>query len=188
MSIPVFHDDQHGTAIISAAALLNALTIVGKRIDEVKVVFCGAGAAGIACAEMYLRLGVKREHVLLVDTVGVVYQGRREKMNPYKERFAADTDLRTLEDAVRGADVFVGVSAADQLTPAMLLSMATSPSCSRWRIPTPRSPMSSRPRRGRTSSWPPAGPTTRTRSTTCSASRSSSGAPSTCGRARSTTR
>jgi malate dehydrogenase (oxaloacetate-decarboxylating)(NADP+) len=127
MSIPVFHDDQHGTAIISAAALTNALTIVGKRIDEVKVVFCGAGAAGIACAEMSLRLGVKREHVLLVDTVGVVYQGRREKMNPYKERFAADTDLRTLEDAVRGADVFVGVSAANQLTPPMLLSMADQP-------------------------------------------------------------
>jgi malate dehydrogenase (oxaloacetate-decarboxylating)(NADP+) len=127
MNIPVFHDDQHGTAIISGAALLNALSIVGKRIEDVKVVFCGAGAAGIACAEMYLRLGVRRENVLLVDTVGVVYTGRTKKMNPYKERFAVDTDLRTLEDAMRGADVFVGVSAKDQLTADMLRSMSADP-------------------------------------------------------------
>jgi malate dehydrogenase (oxaloacetate-decarboxylating)(NADP+) len=127
MTIPVFHDDQHGTAIISAAALLNALTVTGKHIDEIKVVFCGAGAAGIACAEMYLRLGVRREHVILVDTVGVVYEGRTEKMNPYKERFARVTPLRTLEDAMHGADVFVGVAAANQLTPAMLRSMARDP-------------------------------------------------------------
>ena len=127
MNIPVFHDDQHGTAIISGAALLNALTIVGKRIDDVKVVFCGAGAAGIACAEMYLRLGVRRENVLLVDTVGVVYEGRTEKMNPYKARFAAETGLRTLADAMQGADVFVGVSARDQLTPDMLRSMNANP-------------------------------------------------------------
>ena len=127
LSIPVFHDDQHGTAIISAAALLNALDIVGKPIADVQVVFCGAGAAGIACAEMYVSLGVKREHVLLVDTVGVVYDGRREKMNPYKQRFAMATDKRTLADAVAGADVFVGVSAANQLTPAMLKSMAADP-------------------------------------------------------------
>ena len=92
MNIPVFHDDQHGTAIISGAALLNALELVGKKIDEVKVVFSGAGAAGIACAEMYLKLGVKRENVLMVDTVGVIYEGRTEKMNPYKEQFAVDTD------------------------------------------------------------------------------------------------
>ena len=92
-----------------------------------QVVFCGAGAAGIACAEMYVSLGVKREHVLLVDTVGVVYDGRREKMNPYKQRFAMATDKRTLADAVAGADVFVGVSAANQLTPAMLKSMAADP-------------------------------------------------------------
>jgi malate dehydrogenase (oxaloacetate-decarboxylating)(NADP+) len=127
MTIPVFHDDQHGTAIISGAALLNALTIVGKSIGDVKVVFCGAGAAGIACAEMYLRLGVRRENVLLVDTVGVVYLGRTAKMNPYKERFAAATALRTLADAMHGADVFVGVSAKDQLTPDMLRSMGADP-------------------------------------------------------------
>jgi malate dehydrogenase (oxaloacetate-decarboxylating)(NADP+) len=127
MNIPVFHDDQHGTAIISGAALINALEIVGKRVDQVKVVFSGAGAAGIACAEMYLKLGVKRENVLMVDTVGVIYSGRTKKMNPYKERFAADTDSRTIDDAMRGADVFVGVSVKDLVTPAMLRSMADQP-------------------------------------------------------------
>jgi malate dehydrogenase (oxaloacetate-decarboxylating)(NADP+) len=127
MNIPVFHDDQHGTAIISAAALINALEVVKKRIEDVKVVFCGAGAAGIACAEMYLRMGVRRENVLFVDTVGIVYEGRTEKMNPYKQRFAVDTPLRTLEDALRGADVFVGVSAANLVTPEMLKSMAADP-------------------------------------------------------------
>jgi malate dehydrogenase (oxaloacetate-decarboxylating)(NADP+) len=127
LAIPVFHDDQHGTAIISSAALLNALEVVGKRIDQVRVVFSGAGAAGIACAEMYVSMGVKREHVLLVDTVGVVYQGRAEKMNAYKARFAADTTRRTLADALQGADVFVGVSAADIMTPDMLRSMADQP-------------------------------------------------------------
>ncbi len=127
MSIPVFHDDQHGTAIISSAALLNALELAGKAISDIRVVFSGAGAAGIACAEMYVALGVRRDHVLLVDTVGVVYQGRSERMNEYKARFAADTECRTLADALRGADVFVGVSAADIVTPAMLRSMADDP-------------------------------------------------------------
>ena len=127
MNIPVFHDDQHGTAIISSAALINALELVGKRIEDVKVVFCGAGAAGIACAEMYVRMGVRREHVLFADTVGVIYDGRTEKMNPYKQRFAQKTKLRTLEEAMKGADVFVGVSAKDLVTPAMLKSMAKDP-------------------------------------------------------------
>jgi malate dehydrogenase (oxaloacetate-decarboxylating)(NADP+) len=127
MNIPVFHDDQHGTAIISGAALLNALDLVGKKIGDVKVVFCGAGAAGIACAEMYLTLGVRKENILFVDTVGVIYDGRTEKMNPYKARFARPTDARTLADAMRGADVFVGVAVKDLLTPEMLLSMADKP-------------------------------------------------------------
>ena len=127
MQIPVFHDDQHGTAIISSAALLNALDLAGKRIEDVRVVFAGAGAAGIACAEMYVRLGVRREHVILVDTVGVVYAGRTEKMNPYKARLAADTPLRTLAEALAGADVFVGVSAAGVVTPDMLRTMAANP-------------------------------------------------------------
>src|SRR5512142_1468871 len=96
MRIPVFHDDQHGTAIISGAALLNALEVVGKNISKVRVVFNGAGAAGIACAEHYIRLGVKRENIILCDTKGVVYKGRKEGMNKYKERFAQETDLRTL--------------------------------------------------------------------------------------------
>ncbi len=127
MSIPVFHDDQHGTAIISGAALLNALMITGKKIGDLRVVFCGAGAAGIACVEMYLNLGVRRENVLLVDTVGVIYQGRSEKMNPYKQRFAADTPLRTLAEALRGADAFVGVSGPNLVTPQMLQAMASDP-------------------------------------------------------------
>jgi malate dehydrogenase (oxaloacetate-decarboxylating)(NADP+) len=127
MNIPVFHDDQHGTAIISGAALLNALELAGKKIDQVKVVFVGAGAAGIACAEMYVTLGVKRENTILVDTKGVVYKGRTEKMNAYKERFAVETRMRTLEEAIKGADVFVGVSVKDLLTPEMLKTMAKDP-------------------------------------------------------------
>ncbi len=140
MSIPVFHDDQHGTAIISAAALLNALELAKKRIEDVRVVFCGAGAAGIACAEMYVRLGVRREHVLLVDTVGVVYKGRTEKMNQYKERFAQDTPLRTLAEAMRGADVFVGVSVKDLVTPEMLRTMAENPIVFAMANPDPEIP------------------------------------------------
>jgi malate dehydrogenase (oxaloacetate-decarboxylating)(NADP+) len=127
MNIPVFHDDQHGTAIISGAALINALEVVNKKIEDVQVVFCGAGAAGIACAEMYLTLGVRRENVLFVDTVGVIYEGRKEKMNPYKQRFARDTKARTLADAMKGADVFVGVAVKDLLTPEMLKTMSDKP-------------------------------------------------------------
>jgi malate dehydrogenase (oxaloacetate-decarboxylating)(NADP+) len=119
MSIPVFHDDQHGTAIISGAALLNALEIVGKRIEDVRVVFSGAGAAGIACAKFYITLGVRKENLLLVDTNGVVHAGRKEGMNPYK--------ARTLADAMIGADVFAGVSVAGALTPEMLRTMASDP-------------------------------------------------------------
>jgi malate dehydrogenase (oxaloacetate-decarboxylating)(NADP+) len=127
MDIPVFHDDQHGTAIISGAALLNALEVAGKRIEDVRVVFSGAGAAGIACATMYLALGVRPEHLLMVDTVGVIHRGRTEHMNPYKERLAADTGCRTLADALDGADVFAGVSTRDVVTPEMLRSMAADP-------------------------------------------------------------
>ncbi len=127
MGIPVFHDDQHGTAIISGAALLNAMEVVGKRIDEVKVVFCGAGASGIACATFYLKLGVRPENLLMVDTKGVIYTGRTAGMNPYKERFARDTDARTLADAMRGADVFTGVSAKGMLTQDMVRTMARDP-------------------------------------------------------------
>ncbi len=127
MNIPVFHDDQHGTAIISGAGLLNALEIVGKRIEDVRVVFNGAGAAGIACARFYVMLGVRPENLLLCDSKGVVYKGRTEGMNPYKEAFAVETDARTLADAVRGADVFAGLSVADVLTPEMVKTMAERP-------------------------------------------------------------
>ena len=127
MKIPVFHDDQHGTAIISGAALLNALEVVGKKIDEVRVVFNGAGASGIACAEHYVCLGVKRENITLCDTKGVVYKGRTEGMNPYKERFARETPFRTLADAMKGADVAVGCSVKGAITQDMVRSMAERP-------------------------------------------------------------
>jgi malate dehydrogenase (oxaloacetate-decarboxylating)(NADP+) len=127
MNIPVFHDDQHGTAIISGAALLNALEIVGKRIDEVKVVFNGAGASGIACAKYYLSLGVKKENLILCDTKGVIYKGRTVGMNPWKQELAAETDARTLAQALVGADVFVGLSVANCVTPEMVRSMAERP-------------------------------------------------------------
>jgi malate dehydrogenase (oxaloacetate-decarboxylating)(NADP+) len=127
MNIPVFHDDQHGTAIISGAALLNALEVIGKKIDQIKVVFSGAGAAGIACAKFYVTLGVKKENLVLVDTKGVVYKGRKEGMNPYKEIFAIDTKARTLADVIVGADVFAGVSAKGVLTKEMVKAMAKDP-------------------------------------------------------------
>jgi malate dehydrogenase (oxaloacetate-decarboxylating)(NADP+) len=127
LDIPVFHDDQHGTAVISAAALLNALELVGKRIDEIKVVINGAGASGIACADLWAKLGVRKENLIMLDTKGVIYKGRKEGMNPYKERFAADTEARTLAEAIRGADVFLGLSVADVLTPEMVKSMAERP-------------------------------------------------------------
>jgi len=127
MKIPVFHDDQHGTAIITGAALLNALEIVGKDIASVRVVFNGAGAAGISTAEHYVRLGVKRENIIFCDTKGVVYKGRKEGMNKYKERFALETDRRTLAEAMQGADVFVGLSVKGAVSQDMVRSMAANP-------------------------------------------------------------
>ncbi len=127
LNIPVFHDDQHGTAVISAAALLNALELVGKDIGRIKVVVSGAGAAGIACTKLYCAMGVKRENVLMVDSKGVIYKGRDERLNKYKAEFAAETDCRILEDAMRGADVFVGVSLKDLVSKAMVKSMADRP-------------------------------------------------------------
>ena len=127
MGIPVFHDDQHGTAIISGAAMLNAMEVAGKRLDEVKVVFSGAGASGVACANFYISLGVKRENLTMVDSKGVIYKGRTEGMNAYKEAFAVDTDARTLADAMRGADIFTGVSVKGLVTPDMVKTMAENP-------------------------------------------------------------
>lgn len=127
LRIPVIHDDQHGTAIISGAALVNAAELVGKDLAKIKVVFNGAGASGIACAEHYVRLGVKRENVFLCDTKGLIYKGRKEGMNPYKDRFAQDSPERTLAEVVRNADVLVGLSVKGAFTPAMLKSMAPRP-------------------------------------------------------------
>ncbi len=127
MKIPVFHDDQHGTAIISGAALVNALEVVNKPIDKVKVVFNGAGASGIACAEHWVRLGVKRENIILCDTKGVIFKGRTKGMNPYKERFMQDTPFRTLAEALVGADVFCGLSVKDAVNKDMIRSMAKNP-------------------------------------------------------------
>ncbi len=125
--IPIFHDDQHGTAIITSAALINALELAKKKIGEVRIVICGAGAAGIACAKLLVRLGASLRRIVMCDSRGVIYKGRTAGMNPYKERFAAKTGLRTLEDALKGADVFIGVSSADIMTDKMVLSMAGRP-------------------------------------------------------------
>ena len=127
MKIPVFHDDQHGTAIISGAALLNALEIVGKKIEKVRVVFSGAGAAAISTAEHYVRLGVLRENILLSDRKGVVYEGRPGELDPYKAKFANKTKARTIADALVGADVFVGLSVAGAITGEMVAKMAKKP-------------------------------------------------------------
>ena len=140
MHIPVFHDDQHGTAIISGAALLNAVELAGKRMDQVKLVVNGAGASGVSCSEHYIRLGVKRENITMCDTKGVIYKGRTEGMNPYKARFARDTDARTLSEALVGADVLLGLSCANCVTPEMLLAMAPNPVVFAMANPDPEIP------------------------------------------------
>jgi len=127
MRIPVFHDDQHGTAIISGAALLNALEVVGKDISKIRLVINGAGASAIATAEHYIRLGMKRENITLCDTKGVVYKGRTAGMNPYKERFAQDTKLRTLAEVMVGSDMFLGLSVGGVVSQDMVRSMAARP-------------------------------------------------------------
>jgi malate dehydrogenase (oxaloacetate-decarboxylating)(NADP+) len=127
MKIPVFHDDQHGTAIISGAGLINALEIGGKKIEDIKVVFNGAGAAAISCAAHYVRLGVRLENIVMCDTKGVIYEGRTEHMNPYKARYASKTNARTLQEAMVGADVFFGLSQAGCVTQDMVKGMAPNP-------------------------------------------------------------
>ena len=127
LDIPVFHDDQHGTAIISGAALLNAAEVAGKKMAELKLVVSGAGASAMTCAKFAITLGVKKENVYLVDRAGVIFKGRQENMNIYKEPFAVETEARTLEDALHGADAFFGLSVGGLVTPKMLLSMADNP-------------------------------------------------------------
>ncbi|HXI12274.1 MAG TPA: NADP-dependent malic enzyme [Thermoanaerobaculia bacterium] len=127
MNIPVFHDDQHGTAIISAAALINALEVAGKDIGDIRLVFSGAGAAAMGCLRLYMKLGLRRENVMLVDSKGVIYKGRTVEMTPYKQEFAPPTDARTLADAIAGADVFIGLSVGGIVTQEMVRSMAPRP-------------------------------------------------------------
>jgi len=127
MDIPVFHDDQHGTAIIAAAGLINACHLTGRKFEDMKLVVNGAGSAGIACLELVKAMGVKTENALLCDTKGVIYKGRSEGMNQWKSAHAAPTDKRTLEEAMDGADAFFGVSVKGALTPAMVTSMAPNP-------------------------------------------------------------
>ncbi len=126
LDIPVFHDDQHGTAIISGAGLLNALEITGKRIGEIRLVVCGAGAAAISCSKLYLSLGVRKENIVMVDSKGVINQKRKD-LNKFKQEFITDRDIDTLSQAVKDADVFLGLSTANMLSKEMLASMAPDP-------------------------------------------------------------
>ncbi|HWL58039.1 MAG TPA: NADP-dependent malic enzyme [Paracoccus sp. (in: a-proteobacteria)] len=137
MNIPVFHDDQHGTAIVVGAAATNALRIAGKKFDEIKVVSTGGGAAGIACLNMLLKLGVKRENVWLCDIAGLVHEGREEQMTPQKAEYAQKSDLRTLDDVIGGADLFLGLSGPGVLTPEMVAKMAPRPIVFALANPTP---------------------------------------------------
>src|ERR1700674_3223797 len=127
MKIPVFHDDQHGTAIIASAAILNGLKVVGKDLDKVKLVCSGAGAAALACLDLLVGLGIKRENIWVSDIAGVVWQGRKEEMDDNKARYAQKTDARKLSDIIAGADIFLGLSAARVLKPEFLKQMAKQP-------------------------------------------------------------
>jgi len=137
MKIPVMHDDQHGTAIIVAAALQNGLQVVGKRIDQVKLVASGAGAAALSCLDLLVDLGMKVDNITVTDLAGVVYQGRKELMDPRKERYARKTDARKLADVIAGADIFLGLSAPKVLTPDMVKQMADQPLIFALANPTP---------------------------------------------------
>lgn len=126
LDIPVFHDDQHGTAIISAAGLINSLEISGKKIGDIKMVVCGAGAAAISCSRLYLSLGIKKENIVMVDSKGVI-NTKRKDLNKYKQEFVTERNIDTLAEACKGADLFLGLSAADMMTKEMLASMAPDP-------------------------------------------------------------
>jgi malate dehydrogenase (oxaloacetate-decarboxylating)(NADP+) len=140
MNIPVFHDDQHGTAIISGAAIWNGLELQKKRLDSVRIVFSGAGAAGIASAKVLVALGMKPEQIIMVDRSGVIYKGRDRGMNPYKAQFATDEKCRTLAEAMKGADIFLGLSEANLVTPEMVASMAPRPIILAMANPDPEIP------------------------------------------------
>ncbi len=127
MDIPVFHDDQHGTAIIAAAGLINAVSLTGRKLENIKMVVNGAGAAALACVKLFKKLGVRHENVIVCDTGGPIYKGRANNMNQWKEEHAIETPARTLTEALKGADVFVGLSAKGALTQAMIKDMAPKP-------------------------------------------------------------
>ena len=127
MDIPVFHDDQHGTAVICLAGLINSCELTGRRVEECKVVVNGAGAAGIACLQLLIEFGVRKENCIMCDTKGVIYKGRKENMNEFKKEFEVDTPKRTLAEALNSADVFIGVSVKDALHPDFLAQMASNP-------------------------------------------------------------
>ncbi len=137
LDIPVFHDDQHGTAIISGAALLNAVEVTGRHIGEMRLVVAGAGAAALSTVAFYVQLGMKQENIILADEHGVIYKGRKKAMDPYKERFANDTDKRTLAEALNGADMFLGLSIAGICTQEMIRHMAADPIIFPMANPTP---------------------------------------------------
>ncbi|HSD35326.1 MAG TPA: malic enzyme-like NAD(P)-binding protein, partial [Alphaproteobacteria bacterium] len=137
MKIPVFHDDQHGTAIIVAAAIVNGLKVVGKKLEEVKLVTSGAGAAALACLDLLVDMGMPREHITVTDIVGVVWRGRPELMDPRKERYAQATNARKLAEVISGADVFLGLSAPNVLKPEMVAKMAEKPLILALANPTP---------------------------------------------------
>jgi len=127
MDIPVFHDDQHGTAVVVLAALINSCFLTNWKIEDLKIVINGAGAAGISCLDLMIHYGVKIGNILTVDSKGVIYRGWKEGMNEFKERFAQGTSKRTLDEALENADVFIGVSVKDALKPSSLLKMNKSP-------------------------------------------------------------
>ena len=137
MNIPVFHDDQHGTAIVASAAIKNGLTIVGKKLEDIRLVSTGGGAASLSCLDLLVHLGLPMENITLCDLHGVVYDGRKEDMNPYKDRFARKTKLRNLDDAIKGADVFLGLSAPNVLSADMVSKMAERPLILALANPTP---------------------------------------------------
>ena len=127
MKIPVFHDDQHGTAIVSGAALMNACHLTDRKLEDILIVINGAGAAAIACSNIFISLGVRKQNLIMCDSQGVIFKGRKDGMNKYKELFASITEARTLSQALCGADAFVGLSAAGAVTPQMILKMAKNP-------------------------------------------------------------
>ncbi len=156
LDIPVFHDDQHGTAIITGAALLNGLELTGKKIEDLRLVVTGAGAAALSTVKFYVELGIQRQNIIMCDEYGVVYAGREIAMDPYKAKFAAQTKLRTLSEALRGADMFLGLSVGNIVTAEMVKSMAAKPM---------RSATKRHVKRGQMPSWRRAAATIRTRST-----------------------